>query len=160
MGAEEGAPEDLPRLRHQAGALLSDLQVFQQEWGAFLEQLAGVDWGTLAQQGKLAGIAKFRIERTIADARNVLANGLQDLEAILRQAQQPTDDIAERLQALIRLYTDAPGDLRTRQQRLTAWLAAIDEALQQRGEQPLTAQWRSAPQASLNRQGRGHLSGR
>ena len=148
MGAEGGVQEDLPMLRHQAGALLSDLQVVQQQWGALWEQLASVDWGTLAQQGKLAGIPKFRIERTIADARNVLANGLQDLEAILRLAQQPGDDIAERLQALIRLYTDAPGDLRTRQQRLAAWLAAIDEAMLQRGEAPLTAQLRSTPQAS------------
>jgi hypothetical protein len=148
MGAEGGAQEDLHLLRHQAGALLSDLQVVQQEWGALWERLASVDWGTLAQQGKLAGIPKFRIERTVADARNVLANGLQDLEAILRLAQEPVDDIAERLQALIRLYTDAPGDLRTRQQRLAAWLAAIDQAMQQRGEPPLTAQLPSAPQAS------------
>jgi hypothetical protein len=135
-------------LRHQAGALLSDLQVVKQDYGAFWEQLASVNWGTLAQQGKLAGIPKFRIERTIADARNVLANGLQDLEAILRLAQEPVDDIAERLQALIRLYTDAPGDLRTRQQRLATWLVAIDQAMQQRGEPPLTAQLPSAPQAS------------
>jgi hypothetical protein len=148
MGSEGGAHEDLHMLRHQAGALLSDLQVVQQEWGAFWEQLAGVDWGALAQQGKLAGIPKFRIERTVADARNVLANGLQDLEAILRLAQEPVDDIAERLQALIRLYADAPGDLRTRQQRLAAWLAAIDQAMQQRGESPLTAQLPSAPQAT------------
>jgi hypothetical protein len=148
MGAEGGAHEDLPMLRQQAGALLSDLQVVQQEWGALWEQLASVDWGTLAQQGKLAGIPKFRIERTIADARNVLTNGLQDLEAILRLAQEPGDDIAERLQALIRLYTDAPGDLRTRQQRLAAWLATIDQAMLQRGEAPLTAQLRSAPRAS------------
>jgi hypothetical protein len=148
MGPEGGAPEDLHLLCQQAGALLSDLQVVQQECGAFWEQLASVDWSALAQQGKLAGIAKFRIERTIADARNVLANGLQDLAAILRLAQEPVDDIAERLQALIRLYTDAPGDLRTRQQRLAAWLAAIDQAMQQRGEPPLTAQLRSASQAS------------
>jgi hypothetical protein len=148
MGAQEVAHEAVQSVRDQAAALLRELRDVQQAWGEFWEQLAGVDWATLAQQGKLAGIPKFRIERTIADARNVLAKGLQDLDGILRLAQEPVDDIAERLQALVRLYIDTPGDLRTRQQRLTAWLATIDQDMQQRGEPPLTAQLRSASQSS------------
>ncbi|HEY7494309.1 MAG TPA: hypothetical protein VIH59_24810 [Candidatus Tectomicrobia bacterium] len=130
-------PQDLPALLAQAGDLLRELQTLQQGFGTTLEQLAAVDWGTLAQQGKLAGIPKFTIERTIVDARNVLANGQQDLVDILRLAQEPIDDLAERVGAIIRLYTDTPTDIRHRCQRLSAWLAQINQALEQRGEPPL-----------------------
>jgi hypothetical protein len=134
---EVRSPQDLSALLAQAGDLLRELQALQQGFGTVLEQLAAVDWATLAQQGKLAGIPKFTIERTIVDARNVLANGQQDLTAILRQAQEPIDDLAERVGAMIRLYTDTPTDIRHRCQRLSAWLAQINQALEQRGEPPL-----------------------
>jgi len=130
-------PQHLPALLAQAGDLLHELQALQQGFGTALEQLAAVDWATLAQQGKLAGIAKFTIERTIVDARNVLANGQQDLADILRLAQEPIDDLAERVGAMIRLYTDTPTDIRHRCQRLSAWLAQINQALEQRGEPSL-----------------------
>ena len=58
---------------------------------------------------------------------------------LVEKRQEPVDDLSERLQAIIRLYTDTPEDMRTRCQRLTAWLAKIDAALQQDGQQPLTA---------------------
>jgi hypothetical protein len=124
---------------------LGELQALQQEFGAALEQLAAVDWATLAQQGKLAGIAKFSIERTIVDARNVLANGQQDLAAVLRMAQEPVDDLAERVRAIIRLYTDTPTDVRHRCQRLSAWLARINQALAQGGESPLPVRMAAEP---------------
>jgi hypothetical protein len=129
--------QDLPALLAQAGDLLGELQALQQRFGTALEQLAAVDWATLAQQGKLVGIPKFTIERTIVDARNVLANGQQDLAAILRLAQEPIDNLAERVGAMIRLYTDTPADMRHRCQRLSAWLTQINLALEQRGEPPL-----------------------
>jgi hypothetical protein len=135
--SEVRSPQELSALLAQAGDLWRELQALQQGFGAALEQLAAVDWATLAQQGKLAGIAKFTIERTIVDARNVLANGQQDLAAILRLAQEPVDDLAERVGAMIRLYTDTPTDIRHRCQRLSAWLAQINQALEQRGEPPL-----------------------
>jgi hypothetical protein len=137
---EVRSPQGLLGLLTQAGELLRELQALQQGCGAALEQLAAVDWATLAQQGKLAGIPKFTVERTIVDARNVLANGQQDLAAMLRLAQEPGDDLAERVSAMIRLYTDTPTDIRHRCQRLSAWLTQINQALQQRGEPPLPVQ--------------------
>jgi hypothetical protein len=116
---------------------LRELQTLQQGFGTALEQLAAVDWATLARQGQLAGIPKFTIERTITDARNVLANGQQDLADILRLAQEPVDDLPERVGALIRLYTDTPTDIRHRCQRLSVWLAQINQTLAQGGEPPL-----------------------
>jgi hypothetical protein len=129
-GADGGAAAGLRTLCAEAAEILHALQEIQQEFGAYLEQLATVDWAALAQQGKLAGVPKFMIERTITDARNVLANGLKDLADILRQAQEPGEDTVERLQAFMRLYVDTPGDLRTRQQRLMHWMARIEAAPQ------------------------------
>jgi hypothetical protein len=103
-----------------------------------VEQLAAVDWSALAQQGKLAGIPKFLIERTIIDARNVLTNGLHDLANIIQEVPAPSDEFVERVRALVRLYTDTPSDLRHRYQRLTGWMARINQAMQQHGEPPLT----------------------
>ena len=130
---------DLPALLAQAEDILRQLQALQQKVGTYLEQLSTVEWSALAEQGMLAGVPKFLIERTITDARHVLASGQQVLAEVLSQAQEPVDDLAERLQAMIRLYTDTPEDMRTRCRRLTAWLAKIDAALQQHGQQPLTA---------------------
>jgi hypothetical protein len=152
--AESGPPAntgsathpELPTLLAQAEELLRSLQALQQACGTYLEQLTTVDWGGLAQQGKLAGLPKFTIERTIIDARNVLTNGLQDLTTILQAARQPMDDqaalddVVARLRALIRLYADTPTDMRNRHQRLLGWLDKIDQAMQQRGELPLTVQ--------------------
>jgi hypothetical protein len=152
-GASDASPPALSDLLGQVAELLRALQALQQECGTYLEQLAAVDWAGLAQQGKLAGIPKFTIERTIIDARNVLNNGLQDLTDLLRVAQEPIpdqvalDDVVERVRALIRLYTDTPTDVRHRYQRLTGWLARIDQAMHQRGERPLSAQL-SLPQAA------------
>ena len=137
MGDESG--HDLPALRAQAEDILGQLQALQQQIGTYLEQLAAVEWAALAEQGMLAGVPKFLIERTITDARHVLASGQQVLGEVLDPGQEPVDDLSERLQAIIRLYTDTPEDMRTRCQRLTAWLAKIDAALQQDGQQPLTA---------------------
>jgi hypothetical protein len=109
----------------------------QQEYGGYVEQLAAVDWAALAQHGKLAGVPKFLIERTIIDARNVLTNGLHDLTNILQEAPAPVDEFVERVRALVRLYTDTPSDLRHRYQRLTGWMARINQDMQQRGEPPL-----------------------
>jgi hypothetical protein len=143
--AGHAAAGELPSLRAQVEDLLRQLQALQQGYGTYLEQLAAVDWGTLAQQGKLAGIPKFTIERTITDARNVLNSGLRHLSDILQVAQESLhgqealDEYAARLRALVRLYTDTPADMRQRYQRLTAWIAQIDQAMRQHGEPPLTA---------------------
>jgi hypothetical protein len=143
--ARRALPGELPTLLAQAEDLLRQLQALQQECGTYLEQLATVDWATLAQQGKLAGIPKFTIERTIIDARNVLNSGLRDLAGILRvpqesgHSQDALDEFAGRVRAMVRLYADTPTDMRHRYQRLTTWMAKIDQALQQHGQSPLTA---------------------
>jgi hypothetical protein len=134
-----GPQHELSALLARARDILQHLQALEQEFGDYLEQLAAVDWSVLAQQGKLAGIPKFLLERTITDARHVLSTGQQDLDGMLREAQEPTDDSIERVQAIIRLYTDTPEDIHNRCQRLTAWQIRIDQALQQHGEPPLTA---------------------
>lgn len=141
---EPGSAE-LPALLAQAEGLLQQLQALEQSCRTYLEQLATVDWSRLAQQNKLAGIPKFRIERTIADARNVLHSGLRDLGGISREAQvlpvepEALQALTQRVRAFIRLYRDTPTDIQQRHQRLTAWVAAIDQALEQGGEAPLRA---------------------
>jgi hypothetical protein len=151
LGDSRAGHHELPTLLIQAEELLGQLQALQQAYGTYLEQLAAVNWEALALQGYLAGIPKFRIERTIADARNVLSGGLRDITNILQLGQEPLPDqdavtkFVERVRALLRLYTDTPADMRRRYQRLMAWVAQIDAALQQQGETPLTAQLPASP---------------
>src|SRR4029450_8221191 len=152
--AGHAAAGELSILRIQVEDLLRQLQALQQEYGISLEERAAVDWSTLAQQGKLAGIPKFTIERTITDARNVLNSGLRHLTDILQvpqeslHGQEALDEYAARLRALVRLYTDTPADMRQRYQRLTAWVAQIDQAMQQHGDPPLTARIGTSQDAS------------
>lgn len=143
-GSASVSRAEIDTLRAQAGAIRSELRGLQEECGAYLEQLAAVEWGKLAGQGKLAGVPRFLIERAIADARHVLINGQQDLDDVQRPNQEPTAQFGERLQALIRLYTDAPADIRTRYARLREWIAQIDRTWQEHGETPLSAQLGSA----------------
>jgi hypothetical protein len=139
MGSESISRAEIDALLAQAGTIHGELYGLQEECGAYLEQLAAVEWEELAGQGKLAGVSKFLIERAIADARHVLVNGQQDLDDIRRQSQAPSEQFVERLQALIRLYTDAPADIRTRYARLREWVAQIDRNWQEHGETPLSA---------------------
>jgi hypothetical protein len=154
LGDSRAGHHDLPTLLAQAEELLGQLQALQQRYGTYLEQLTTVNWAALAQQGHLAGIPKFRIERTITDARNVLSGGLRDITAVLQLAQEPrpnqeaVDKFVERVRALVRLYTDTPADMRSRCQRLMAWVSQIDAALQQQGEPPLTARLTASPAAT------------
>ncbi len=125
-------------------ALLCQLDALHETYGAALAELAAVDWQALRRQGHLAGTPRLAIERTIEDARSVLSNGRVTLALVLQQAADPEMvanpdlDIPSRLQAVIRLYTDTPSDVRNRCQRVTAWLAAIVQAQQQTGVPPLT----------------------
>ncbi len=125
-------------------ALLCQLDALHETYGAALAELAAVDWQALGRQGHLAGTPRLAIERTIEDARSVLSNGRVTLALVLQQAADPEMvanpdlDIPSRLQAVIRLYTDTPSDVRNRCQRVTAWLAAIVQAQQQTGVPPLT----------------------
>jgi hypothetical protein len=128
-----GSQGDLDALVATATDLLQQLQDLQKQCGARLEQLAAMDWQALAQQGKLAGIPKITIERTIMDARTVLRTGLGQLAAILDLTQQfregppdPESNVPDRLRAMIRMYADTPQDIRNRCQRLETWLAKID----------------------------------
>jgi hypothetical protein len=113
--------------------ILQQLRGLQEQCGARLEQLAAVNWQVLAQQGKLAGIPKITIERTIMDARTVLRTGLEQLAAILDLTQRfregppdPESNVPDRLRAMIRMYADTPQDIRNRCQRLEIWLSKID----------------------------------
>jgi hypothetical protein len=89
------------------------------------------------------------VERTIEDARTVLARGQEVLTEALQQAQNPEIiaqahkgeiDIPERLRAAIRLYMDTPNDIRNRCQRLTNWLTVMAQVQQQVGEPALMGQ--------------------
>jgi hypothetical protein len=137
--------DELQAMLGEAERLLHELRALAEQFGALIEQLAGVDWNTLAQQGKLAGIPRFLLVRTITDARNVLTTGQQDLTAILAAAATPDDEFAERLRAMVRLYADTPVDIHNRCQKLLQWLTTIDAGLQQRGEVPLTARLSTPP---------------
>ena len=86
---------DLPALLAQTEDILRQLQALQQKVGTYLEQLSAVEWSVLAEQGMLAGVPKFLIERTITDARHVLASGQQVLTEVLSLAQEPVDDLAQ-----------------------------------------------------------------
>lgn len=138
-GPGSNSREELDALLTQARDLHRELCDLQEQCGAYLAQLAAVDWGTLAGQGRLAGVPKFLIERAIADARHVLINGQEDLDDIQRTAQAQPENFVERLQALLRLYTDAPADIRNRYVRLQEWVAQIDRNWHERGEKTLSA---------------------
>jgi LytS/YehU family sensor histidine kinase len=91
-------------------------------------------------------VPRLAIERTIEDARAVLASGQRVLSEVLHQAQDPTAlanpelDIPGNVRAAIRLYVDTPEDIRNRCRRLTTWLHAIAQAQQQAGIEPLSSQ--------------------
>jgi hypothetical protein len=130
----------------QVEALLHELQALAQTFDPPLAQLAAVDWRALARQGYLPGIPGLAIERTIEDARAVLASGQRVLTEVLQQihdpqvlAKQEELDLPSRLRAAIRLYADTPSDMRNRCQRLTIWLTVIAQAQRQAGVEPLTS---------------------
>ncbi len=137
MAAEAPDTPSLESLLAQAEAILGQLQALQAAFGEYLDRLADLDWTALAAADKLAGTPKFLIERTITDARNVLVTGQQDLADILRAAAAPDEEFVNRLTAMVRLYSDAPNDIRNRYLRLTTWVSRINESLQDRGEPPL-----------------------
>ncbi|GIX49747.1 MAG: hypothetical protein KatS3mg131_3958 [Candidatus Tectimicrobiota bacterium] len=144
-------PAALEPLVARLQELLQQLEALQHELGPYFERLAAVDWQALAREGKLAGIPRLSIERTLLDARQVLASGLRELAEELRLVREGYPgvgrqrlDAAARLRSVIRRYVDAPADIRTRHQRLVAWVAQIDEALRQRGDTPLSAQLAAA----------------
>ena len=135
----------------EVGALLDSveglrrqLDTLQETYGRALAQLALVDWQALARDGHLGGTPRLAIERTIEDARNVLSSGQEALAAVTRQAADaemianPDLDIPGCLQAVIRLYSDTPSDLRNRCQRLTCWLEKIGRSQRQAGSTSLT----------------------
>ena len=136
--------EELRPLLDSVEGLLRQLDALQEIYGGALAELATVDWRALARDGHLAGTPRLAIERTIDDARNVLNSGREALALVVQQAADPQVvanpdlDIPGRLRAVIRLYSDTPNDLRNRCQRLTAWLAAIQQSQQQAGVPALT----------------------
>ena len=136
--------DELSDLVDNVEALLRQLDALHETYGPALAELAAVDWQALGREGHLAGTPRLAIERTIEDARNVLNSGREALGLVLLQAADPEIvanpdlDIAGRLRAAVRLYTDTPNDLHNRCQRLTAWLTAIAQAQRQAGAPPLT----------------------
>lgn len=138
--------QELPPLVGQVTAILQVLQCLDQTYGPALAQLATVNWRELGRQGYLAGAPRLAIERTIEDARAVLASGQRVLSEVLQQAQEPTAlanpelDIPGNVKAAIRLYFDTPEDIRNRCRRLSAWLHTIAQAQQQAGVEPLSGQ--------------------
>ena len=134
---------ELGDLLDRVEALQRQLEVLQETYGGGLAQLALVDWQALARDGHLGGTPRLAIERTIEDARNVLSSGQEALAEVTRQAVEagssanPDLDIPGRLQAVIRLYSDTPSDLRNRCQRLTQWIEKIGQSQRQAGSTPL-----------------------
>jgi hypothetical protein len=144
---------ELQPLVTQIGTTLESLQRLEGIFGDSLARLAALDWQALARQGVLADVPRLAIVRTIGDARNVLANGLQVLTDVLRQVQdpqawqtlvgrskQPEVDVPAQLRAMIRLYADTPKDIRNRCERLAGWLTKINQAHAQHGLPPLAVE--------------------
>ena len=134
---------ELGDLLDRVEGLQRQLDVLQETYGGGLAQLALVDWQALARDGHLGGTPRLAIERTIEDARNVLSSGQKALAEVTQQAvdaesvANPDLDIPGRLQAVIRLYSDTPSDLRNRCQRLTRWIEEIGQSQRQAGSTSL-----------------------